>query len=616
MPSGSGHGGRGESDVDDGSSVVRLPRWPPAGLRLGAALLLAAGCRSSEVATRDLVTHVPAARVEANDQGARPWVDADAGSLHLPGGSRVAFDLRLGPGSRLELDGLQPAGTDAGQLVVRIAADGKGEAVLGSLEAPVGRRAVRVPPRWHGIARLSLEAVFASDGLVRVVRPAVREATADRPAMARRHPGRPNVIVYLIDTLRADSLGCYGAASAASPHIDALAADGIVFDRVVAESSWTRASVASLFTGLPAHVHGVAGRSDALAEDAHTMAELFRDGGWATAAFVTNGNVAALYGFAQGFDLFDLLPGTRLPTPKGAHPTTFRDPPSADVTERALRWLDTRADARPFFLYLHTIDPHSPYDPPAEYRRRFGVSDEAAMLGSLDALDRMRRGLLPQTTQVIRSLYDAEVAFNDHHLGRFLDALRERGLYDDAVIIVLSDHGEEFLEHGSLEHGRTVYGEVTHVPLVVKLPRGEGVGGRREARVVQLADVLPTLADYANLPGRAAVRGSSFLAAQPLGPMAKPRTAYAGIDLDGFRAHSVTEGRWTLIRTGGGRALHDRRRDPAQHVDVSAARPITSAYLAAQLDAALADARPRVVVPAPEPSEDVRRNLQALGYIE
>src|SRR5439155_5723351 len=180
-----------------------------------------------------------------------------------------------------------------------------------------------LPARWSGIVRLSLEArATTAGGGVRLARPALLlpQAPAAPAGRESRAVRRPSVIVYLVDTLRADRLGCYGHDGPTSPNLDAFARDAILFDDAVAESSWTRASVASFFTGLPARVHGVNGRADALPEQAVTVASLLREAGYETVGFVTNGNVAPVYGFDRGFERFELLPGTIVPAPDGSVP--------------------------------------------------------------------------------------------------------------------------------------------------------------------------------------------------------------------------------------------------------------------------------------------------------
>jgi hypothetical protein len=385
-----------------------------------------------------------------------PRVDEDGRVLVIPSGTVVSYYVHVVPGSTLEIDALTASPDPQGALRVRIATEGAPDAVIARLGEAARSRSVAIPERATGIARLSLEADARPGADVRVVRPVLHVPTTER-APARAGRARPNVIVYLVDTLRADAVGCYGQLRPTSPTLDGLAADSVVFTEATADSPWTRSSVASLFTGLSPLRHGVNGRVDALSEDAVTIAELLRDAGYETAGFVTNGNVAPVYGFAQGFDVFELLPGAIVPGPDGVVPEPL---PGSDVlTDRALAWLERRAADKPFFLYLHAADPHSPYLPAPRFLEQVGADAAPTDVGSLGMMRLLHLHRLPVDEALVHALrtrYDAEVAQNDYELGRLVRELRRRRLLDDSIVVFTADHGEEFHEHGGWEHGRTV----------------------------------------------------------------------------------------------------------------------------------------------------------------
>jgi arylsulfatase A-like enzyme len=280
------------------------------------------------------------------------------------------------------------------------------------------------------------------------------------------------VVVYLVDTLRADHLPLYGYARETAPHLTAFARDAVVFDQAIASSSWTKPSVASLFTSLLPRDHGCVQFYTPLDERLTTLAERMRDHGYATGAVVVNSLVQARkMNFDQGFSYF-----ASPASPQGA----------AEVVDEALAFLDARK-GQPAFLYLHTMDAHTPYRPPPPFDAAFRAAGEPVKPASEPSDYKKPRDLARIVAQ-----YDGAVAYGDREFGRLMSGLRQRGLYDGALVVFLSDHGEEFLEHGGWVHGHTLYDELVRVPLVVKYP-GQRDAGRRVARQVQLVDVLPTV---------------------------------------------------------------------------------------------------------------------------
>ena len=299
------------------------------------------------------------------------------------------------------------------------------------------------------------------------------------PALNAPQPA-PLVVLYLIDTLRADHTSVYGYGRDTTPRLSALARDGVVFEQAIAQASWTKPSVASILTSLPPHRHQVVQLGDALDVKLVTLAERLQLHGFSTGAAIAN---VVIYGkdthFEQGFDFYQ-----GLHDPRDRPSKTVR---AAPVVDAALHWLDQRR-GQPQFLFVHTMDPHVPYTPPPPFNQMFephpapGHPGSDPRDGTNDPLERQR--LIAQ--------YDGEVAYGDRELGRFLDGLKARGLYDQALIVFVSDHGEEFFDHAQWLHGRSVFDEVVHVPLVVKFPGGRH-RGQRVAQQVQTLDILPTI---------------------------------------------------------------------------------------------------------------------------
>ncbi len=316
-----------------------------------------------------------------------------------------------------------------------------------------------------------------------------------------RDAGAPLVVVYLVDALRANHLSLYGYARDTTPELTRFAQDAVVFDQAIAAAPWTKPSVASLFTSLLPREHGCVLFRIPLDRALVTLAERLRERGYGTGAVVANPHVGARdMHFDQGFDHFEV------------HPPSLR---AEEAVDAALAFLDARR-GQPTFLYVHTMDAHEPYRPPSPFDRRFppypAPGREAT--GPRDYVE-------PADLDRIIGRYDGAVAYGDREFGRFVRALRERGLYDRATIVFLSDHGEEFLDHGGWEHGPTLFDELVRVPLVVKYPRRREAG-RRVARQVQLVDVLPTILKSQGLavPGGIAGRPleESFAATGPERP--------------------------------------------------------------------------------------------------
>ena len=555
------------------------------------------------------------------DDGAR--VRAAGDQLALPFGSRLAVSLRLPARAVLALEDLRSRNDERGSLRVSLQPEGGAEQEISRLSPRAGRIRVELGNPGVELARVSLTAVAdqprhppGSGLLLRHPRLAVPSAAGPVHALvasAAAAPRRPaprqrprNVIVYLVDALRVDHLGCYGYSRPVSPRIDAFARQATRFRHAVAQCSWTRPSVTTVLTGLLPRTHNVHGQRDVLAPDALTLAELLQSAGYRTAGFVTNPNVARSVGLAQGFETYRLLPGHRIA--------------ATDVNALAVEWLDSeRKNGQPFFLYLHTVEPHAPYSPPPPFRQRFAAGVRDATLSRMRTLKRLHDGDLkpnPELRQALIDLYDAEIAANDAAFGELRDLLVRRGLWEDTMIVFLSDHGEEFLDHGGWEHGRTLHAEMLDVPLIVRIP---GAGeGRIVERQVQHADVVPTILEALGLPLPAGVEGRSFLAsihgdAAP----ADEEEAYSWLDEFGVRASSVTTPAWHLIvaqAPTAERNLYDRRADPGERRDLEPDRPVRAGFLATRLRIA---ERPRAGTLRPAEgamNAELRRRLQALGY--
>lgn len=303
-----------------------------------------------------------------------------------------------------------------------------------------------------------------------------------------------NLIFILVDTLRWDAVGAYGS-STKTPAIDRLAREGVLFERAFAQSSWTLPSTASMLTGqLPGDSPGWSTLGQGIPDSSSTLAEIFREAGWNTAAFVANPIVKDATGFGQGFDTY------------WQAPPGFAGTPAEEVARRAKSWLGVHAED-PFFLYLHLMDPHDPYAPPGRPAQAPVGNPNPSFVGDAPLPD-------PGTLELWKSLYAQEVEYADRQIGELLDSLTPTQR-DRSIVVLTSDHGEEFMEHGYLTHGVTLFDEVIHVPLVIRHPHARK--GKRVPELVRLIDLVPTLVELAEvrIPPPAAQRwaGVSLAAA-------------------------------------------------------------------------------------------------------
>lgn len=321
-----------------------------------------------------------------------------------------------------------------------------------------------------------------------------------------------NVVLVLIDTQRADhmepweteamrSAVHYRGGDVKTPLVRLLADQGVVFENAVAPENWTLPSAASLLSGLYPITHRAQREKDALSPDVVLLSEFLRRQGFKTAAFVGNGHVSQASGFGRGWDL--LRNYIKEGKPNEAE-YLFAD---------ALAWVKEH-ETTPFFLYVHTVDPHVPYDPGREYLQMYDPESYGGPVQPRDTSTlvenvKLRRVTLTDRDKVrLHALYKGEVTYHDDHFKKFVDALAEEGVLDDTLIVVTADHGEEFFEHGKVGHGHSLFQELVHVPLLLRF--GGIPAPRRVSEYVGLCDVAPTIVDVLNLGPAAAGAGVSF----------------------------------------------------------------------------------------------------------
>jgi len=310
-----------------------------------------------------------------------------------------------------------------------------------------------------------------------------------------------NIILYVLDALRADHLSCYGYERETTPNIDRLADDGLLFERCFTPATWTRPVAASICSGSYPPTHGTETRHDTFDPHVPALAEKLSEARYDTIGVTSMGNVSSAINFDRGFDQFyDLYKDPDVVSKRRTSSVADEELKQEDVSEVALPraedlnhafldWLERRENERPFFAFFWSIEPHIPYDPPEEYRDFVDPDYAGPVDGERECLKDVESDAdLGQ----LKALYDGEIAYNDACLGSLLERLKMEEIYDDTLIVVVGDHGDAFQEHGRLTHGHAPYDELMHVPFVARPPEGCATDSRIEA-LCSLIDLYPTV---------------------------------------------------------------------------------------------------------------------------
>lgn len=322
-----------------------------------------------------------------------------------------------------------------------------------------------------------------------------------------------HVVLISIDTLRADFLGTYGNTQVKTPNIDAFAADSVVFEAAFTAAPTTLASHTSMMTGTYPHTHGVPWNGSMVHPDNEMLAEVLKGAGFETAGLSGAFPLNAKFAFDQGFDVFRANLGD-----------------ARTVTNAASMRLERKSEH--LFLFVHYFDVHWPYEPPAPYDRMYRT-DDLPITGTYEEVKALRAALregAPQAAAqnaVMRNLYAGEVSWTDQEVGRLLRVLDDKGVLDDAVVILTSDHGESMDEHWDYwDHGPTTYNSVAHVPLIVRMPGGAS-GGTRVSTPVSTVDILPTVLELVGVAAPARTEGVSLAPALHGGAMPERGPVYS-----------------------------------------------------------------------------------------
>ena len=448
-----------------------------------------------------------------------------------------------------------------------------------------------------------------------------------------------NVLLISIDTLRADRLGCYGYDRGISPNLDRLAASGVLFDQAITQSPWTTPAHMSLMTSLPPSSHTVnqgfrqylrhqrgAGEYRILPEGVVTLAELLQARGFRTLALTGGGTIGGELGFDQGFDQY-------LGSARKLRPETW---------SRLTGWL-ADSDSRPFFLFFHTFEVHAPYLHVEDARDLMSAEQADALQAFIDANPEMTekqlktylqdRGLF--RVEITSRLYDGGVRHTDEFLGRLFEELRRRGLWDRTLIVVTSDHGEEFADHRPMKfynvHCDTTYDELVRVPLILRAP-GRFIDGRVIGDQVRLLDLAPTILELLELPVPSPMQGTSLVELMEHGRWDRRLEAYSEASCIGPEWKSLRSQRYkylAVFRPGGGertgipgkprrQELYDLKQDPGEHSNLAATQPELLARMRSRLFSYYRQEALPVVGGGRnlEAGEELTNELRALGYID
>jgi arylsulfatase A-like enzyme/tetratricopeptide (TPR) repeat protein len=541
------------------------------------------------------------------------------------------FTRSVRAGSTLELACRAPAGAAAlfevhgpeGPLlsVVHEGTPDEARWIPHQIDVPAGEGSVALDFRVQPASRLARWFGGGLDGKAAFSEPFVLPALESRSG-----DGRPNILLVSLDTLRADRVGAYGHPRATTPRLDALAARGVLFERAEAPSNWTLPSHYSLFSGLTPAAHGVMPDLKDVRGYIHPdrqlavrgsgrermLAEALAEEGYRTAAVTENGWVSGRFGFDQGFQLYRSAEAGSLPATAAA----------------SLAELEAAGERGPWFLFVHTYAPHQPYHAPRELRTRWaspaheGIAWPEAMVPISEYNRFHLRTLFPPAPSDVRAfsdLYDGQVAWSDGLVGQLVDWLEGRGLLEQTVVVVTSDHGEEIFERGQFDHGDTLYEEVTRVPLVLHAP-GRLPAGVRVRGPVSLIDLPATLLDLVGTETELG-QGRSLRSLWE-GPLRSDRTVHAqAIGHGSEPLAAVWQGPLKYLRrdtaAGVDERLFDLEQDPGERRNLAAQRPDELARLREEWREHIAQSetiRATLGADGEELDPETLERLRSLGY--
>lgn len=390
--------------------------------------------------------------------------------------------------------------------------------------------------------------------------------------------------MIVVDTLRPDRLGAWGQVRGTSPHIDELASQSIRFSRATSQAPWTTPSTASLLTSLYPHELGIETEPNTVPDQAILLPELLRDEGYQTFGVVSSSFLSRQWNFDQGFSRFE-----------DENVSGLLSITSPEVTKAAIKMIQRRDPAQPFFLFVHYFDPHFHYND----HSKFDFSD-------------VKNKARPSETEAgqLFDAYDSEVGFTDHHIGKLLEYFRKQDLFDEALIVFTADHGEEFLEHGGWKHAHSLYEEVIHVPLLLKLPRSRT--GRVEDKQVGLIDVFPTIAEVLGIDVEHPISGASLFTEAEVRPVFSETSRNNNLQAVIYRGHKAI----VDLTDGEKWQLYDLSSDPGERLDLAEIRVELLQELKEEVRRWRENTRTATEAESLVLDAEQTEQLRALGYLE
>ncbi len=530
-----------------------------------------------------------------------PAVAAQANKLTIQKGLTLGYALKVPPGARLEAE-LQGSGA---RLSVRAVDDASSTLALGSFGE--GKLAVDLAALAGKTVRLDLVAERDLSLLApRVLAPSQPAAPAAAPVK--------NVLIYLIDTLRADHLKPFNPNTRVkTPALEQLVAMGTtLFGSAHTQENWTKPSVATLLSSLLPWEHHATTTEAVVPASVELLPERLQRVGFYTGAFIANGYVSDKFGFKQGFSSY------RNYIREGRY--SRAEFLAADVVE----WLDKRPQDKPFMLYVHAIDPHVPYKPTGQFMSVYDPLPYDGVVnfsGDNELLEKIKIGKIKLNARDkvhLEALYDSEISYHDLHFRTMLAALDKRGLSGNTMIVVVADHGEEFWDHGSVGHGHSVYEELLRIPMLIRVP-GVTLKPARVESSSGLVDIVPTVLEALGQGLPEGLSGRSLMPELRAQYADAPPVAIAGF-MDGWRTAVVSDLK-LIQRTEKRYMLHDLGQDPHEQTDLAEKRPVTVRYLRGQLGLALAKSQTAAAEKRGPKAQTTKidaateAQLRALGYV-
>ncbi len=419
----------------------------------------------------------------------------------------------------------------------------------------------------------------------------------------------PSVLLLSIDTLRFDSLGCCNNQEARTPNIDKLANSGVLFENAMSQSPATGPSFSSILTSKYPIEHGVLNSTSVLSEPQLTMAEIFKAHDYRTSAFVSCGVLNSKYGFSQGFDVYN-----QEFTSRYSSIGVERD--ASHVTNAAISWLSSESN-KPFFMWLHYFDTHAPY----RKHESTKLEDKYGEHSFLEKLDNEKNEkVLRQSLPMIKRLYADEVAFIDTHIGRIIDTLKNNNQFNNTLIIVISDHGEELYDHEFFHgHYLSLYESVLHVPLIFHFPK-KLPGGIRISQLVESIDILPTVMAICGMPLKTNFSGHDLSFAMEGQTTLSQRFGFSQrepyIGMPGGVAYAVRDNEWKYIYFYRMQhKLFNLITDPEEKNNLIEEEPEQAAFFSKLLKEKRWTIQKRVAIDQTKFDAETQKVLKSLGYI-